>query len=193
MAWSLYHAGNLTVTRAAQHQFLDNTVQLLDNAQLYVTNGLKEYFVSNCATVWGPDTVHQWYFFERHKKRNAKPLRVWVSNKIKLSLLLTCFYGQYMVVCYMFLGDPPDTVEEGVTSLRILNFTEKIFCELWVPGRQLLNAQLMQMGMVCFCSFSASMNCSWGQTTGTRCLLDFILEFCYLRQAGRNPNISLLY
>lgn len=37
-----------------------------------------------------------------------------------------CFYGQNMVACYMFLGYPPDTVEEGATSLWILNFTEKI-------------------------------------------------------------------
>lgn len=133
------------------------------------------------------------YIFEERKKRNPKPLRVWVSKHIKLSLLHICFYGQNIVVRYMFLGDPLDTVEEVVTCLCVLNFMEKIFCKLWVPGWQLLNAQLTQMGMFSFCSFSASINWSWGQTIGTWSLLDFILEFCYLRQAGKTPNISLLY
>lgn len=122
------------------------------------------------------------HLFEGYK-RNPKPSRMWFSNKIKLSLLLWCSYGWNMIECYLFLGHPSDTVK---------NFTSWISQSkyLGVPGQQLLHTQLMQVRMVCFYSLSASMNWPWEQTIQTWCFSDFMLEFCYLRQAGRNPSIS---
>lgn len=65
---------------------------------------------------------------EGGKRRKSELFRERVSNKIRLALL-TCFYGQSMVMCYMFLGDPPDTAEEDVTALNIVDFMEKL-CRL---------------------------------------------------------------
>lgn len=85
------------------------------------------------------------YFFEGHK-RNPKPLRVWVSNTIKLffSHVLMCFYGQNMLVCHVFLGDPP---LEKVSHLYACWISRRKYSATWVPGWQLLTAQLMQMGV----------------------------------------------
>lgn len=74
-------------------------------------------------------------------------------------------WPKYASVCYMFLGDPPDTVEEGVTSLHILNLMEKIFCKLWAPEQQLLNTDgyrlflllLSQHGLVMGADYRDSM------------------------------------
>lgn len=114
-------------------------------------------------------------------------------NSLFFSCVFTCFYGQNMLVYHVFLGDPPDTTEEGVTSLQMLNFKEKIFCNVSTRVTTAHCKANADGCSVCFCSLSASMNWSWGQTSGTQCLLDFILEFCYLRQIGRNPNMSLLH
>lgn len=119
------------------------------------------------------------YFFKGFNKRNPKPSRMCLSNKIKLFLLLSCSYDWNMIECYLFLGDASDTVEEEFTS--------------WISQREYsvnIHTQLMQVWMVCFYALSANMNWPRKQTIQTWCFSDFILEFCYLRQAERNPNIS---
>lgn len=45
---------------------------ILDKAQLYIINALRVYFVSNCAAVWGLDTVHQWTPFWRAWQEEPK-------------------------------------------------------------------------------------------------------------------------
>lgn len=116
-------------------------------------------------------------------RRGTEFIQVCQSSVVKLnSLLPKGFYDKKKKkksVCYIFLGDPTDTVEEAVKSLHIycgtLNFTGQIFCTLWIhKEQQLLDAESLparkpQCRWVrsLFLCLSAAKNWLWTQSLFT--------------------------
>lgn len=158
--------------------------------QLYFMNELREYFVSNCTTVWGLEESHQLTPF--WPTLWTKVIQVCKSPVVKLNslLLLKGFYSKKCGCVLYSLGRLSRycwrSCQISTYLLRNPEFHRINILRFWThKEQQLLDAESLpackpQCRWVCslFLCLSAAKNWLWRQIMGTLFLLAFILEFC---------------